>query len=179
MRKAANYALNRADIVELLGGVAQEGAANFPPSSPLYGHPVSYKFDLPKAKALLKEANCVPCKITLAISTSGSGQMQPLPMNELIKSQLEEAGFQVNLQVMDWNALLALARGGVRHGAERRRDQCQPRAAGPDQRHDPVHAEGAMVAGRRQLGPLLLRRRRDADHRGFQRVRRQQAPSGS
>ncbi len=113
VRKAANYALNRADIVELLGGVAQEGAANFPPSSPLYGHPVSYKFDLPKAKALLKEANCVPCKITLAISTSGSGQMQPLPMNELIKSQLEEAGFAVNLQVMDWNALLALARGGV------------------------------------------------------------------
>ncbi len=113
VRKAANYALNRADIVELLAGIAQEGPANFPPSSPFYGHPISYKFDLAKAKSLLKEANCIPCKITLAISTSGSGQMQPLPMNELIKSQLEEAGFQVNLQVMDWNALLALARGGV------------------------------------------------------------------
>ena len=113
VRKAANYALNRADIVELLGGIAQKGAANYPPSAALYGHPVSYEYDLAKAKALLKEANCLPCKITLAISTSGSGQMQPLPMNELIKSQLEEAGFEVTLQVMDWNALLALARAGV------------------------------------------------------------------
>ena len=113
VRRAANYALNRADIVELLGGVAEDGPANYPKSSPLFGHPVDYTFDLAKAKALLKEANCVPCKLTLAISTSGSGQMQPLPMNELIKSQLEEAGFEVTLQVMDWNALLALARAGV------------------------------------------------------------------
>lgn len=113
VRRAANYALNRADIVELLGGIAQEGPANFPPSSALYGKPVSYKYDLPTARALLKEAGCTPCAITLAVSTSGSGQMQPLPMNELIKSQLEEAGFQVTLRVMDWNALLALARAGV------------------------------------------------------------------
>ena len=113
IRRAANYAINRADVVELLGGIAIEGPANFPPGTAYYGHPVSYKYDLAKAQALLKEANCVPCKITLAISTSGSGQMQPLPMNELIKSQLEEAGFQVTLQVLDWNALLALGRAGT------------------------------------------------------------------
>ncbi len=113
VRRAANYALNRADVVELLGGIAQEGPANVPPGTSYYGHPVSYKYDLPKARALLKEAGCAPCKVTFAISTSGSGQMQPLPMNELIKSQLEEAGFEVTLRVMDWNALLALARGGV------------------------------------------------------------------
>ncbi len=113
VRKAANYALNRADIVELLGGIAIEGPANLPPTNAWYGKPVSYKFDLAKAKALLKEAGCSPCKVTFAISTSGSGQMQPLPMNELIKSQLEAAGFQVTLRTMDWNALLALARGGV------------------------------------------------------------------
>ncbi|HYZ64082.1 MAG TPA: ABC transporter substrate-binding protein [Acetobacteraceae bacterium] len=113
VRQAANYALNRADFVELLGGVAIEGPADFPPSSPWYGKPMLYKYDLAKAKSLLQQAGCLPCKITLAISTSGSGQMQPLPMNELLKSQLEEAGFQVNFKVMDWNALLALARGGV------------------------------------------------------------------
>jgi len=113
VRQAANYALNRADVVELLGGIAQEGPANFPPGSPWYGHPMLYKHDVAKARALLKEAGCSPCKVTFAISTSGSGQMQPLPMNELVKSQLEEAGFEVTLRVMDWNALLALARGGV------------------------------------------------------------------
>jgi len=61
----------------------------------------------------LKEAGCYPCKINLAISTSGSGQMQPLPMNELVKSQLDAVGFQTTLTSMDWNALLNISRGGV------------------------------------------------------------------
>ena len=39
--------------------------------------------------------------------------MQPLPMNELVKAQLEEAGFEVSLQTMDWNALLDVYRSGV------------------------------------------------------------------
>jgi ABC-type transport system substrate-binding protein len=39
--------------------------------------------------------------------------MQPLPMNELVKAQLEEAGFEVNLQTIDWNTLLDVYRGGV------------------------------------------------------------------
>ena len=113
VRRAANYAVNRADVVELLGGMAVEGTTILPPGTSYFGKPVIYKHDLAKAKALLKEAGCAPCKVTLAISTSGSGQMQPLPMNELIKSQLEEAGFQVELRAMDWNALLALGRAGV------------------------------------------------------------------
>ena len=55
----------------------------------------------------------MPCKVNFAISTSGSGQMQPLPMNELVKSQLDAAGFEVTLSSMDWNALLQVGRGGV------------------------------------------------------------------
>src|SRR5215475_13001120 len=79
-----------------------------------YGHPPTYDYDPAKAKALLKEAGCLPCKVTFGISTSGSGQMQPLPMNELVKAQLEEAGFEVTLQTMDWNAMLATSyRAGV------------------------------------------------------------------
>ena len=61
----------------------------------------------------MAEAGCTPCKVKFGISTSGSGQMQPLPMNELVKSQLEEAGFEVTLQTMDWNALLDVYRAGV------------------------------------------------------------------
>jgi peptide/nickel transport system substrate-binding protein len=38
--------------------------------------------------------------------------MQPLPMNELAKAQLEAAGFKVKFEVMDWNALLATFWGG-------------------------------------------------------------------
>jgi ABC-type transport system substrate-binding protein len=113
VRQAANYALNRADFVELLGGLATEEYAQVPPNMPYYGKPKRYEFDTKKATALLKEAGCYPCNITLAISTSGSGQMQPLPMSDLLKSQMEEAGFKINFKVMDWNAILEIARGGV------------------------------------------------------------------
>ena len=113
VRQAANYALNRQDMKEMLNGLMLEEYATVPPSTPYYGHPILYKQDPEKAKALLKEAGCVPCKVTFAISTSGSGQMQPLPMNELVKSQMEEVGFQVTLNTMDWNALLDLTRAGV------------------------------------------------------------------
>jgi peptide/nickel transport system substrate-binding protein len=113
VRKAANLALNRADMKELLGGYMIESYSNVLPSTPYYGHPsFEITYNPAKATALLKEAGCYPCKITLAISTSGSGQMQPLPMNELVKAQLEAAGFQVKLDVMDWNALLDVARPG-------------------------------------------------------------------
>src|SRR4029077_17665843 len=98
---------------DLLNGLMLEQYATVPPSTPYYGTPVMYKYDQAKAKALLKEAGCLPCKVTFAISTSGSGQMQPLPMNELVKSQLDAAGFEVTLQSMDWNALLQVGRGGV------------------------------------------------------------------
>lgn len=113
VRRAANHALNRAEFVEMLGGLAIEDYATMPPGTPYYGNPVKYEFNQAKAKALLKEAGCVPCKITFAISTSGSGQMQPLPMNELVKSQLEAVGFEVNLKVMDWNSLIEIGRSGV------------------------------------------------------------------
>jgi ABC-type transport system substrate-binding protein len=113
VRQAANYALDRQDIKEMLNGLMLEEYATVPPSTPYYGHPILYKHDPEKAKALLTEAGCMPCKVIFAISTSGSGQMQPLPMNELVKSQMEEAGFQVTLNTMDWNALLDLTRAGV------------------------------------------------------------------
>eukprot|EP01037_Dinobryon_pediforme_P012542 gene12542-12631_t len=112
IRRATNLAINRPDVKEMLNGVMEEGYSTIPPSTPYFGKPVLYKFDTAKATALLKEANCYPCNVTIAISTSGSGQMQPLPMNELVKSQLEAAGFKVNFEVMDWNALLDVGRGG-------------------------------------------------------------------
>jgi ABC-type transport system substrate-binding protein len=113
VRQAANYALNRGEVKELLNGLALEEYATVPPTLPYYGHPIEYKYDPDKAKALLKEAGCTPCKVTFAISTSGSGQMQPLPMNELVKSQLDAVGFDVTLDTMDWNALLQITREGV------------------------------------------------------------------
>ncbi len=113
VRQAANYAINRAEMVEMLQGVATPGYGKFIESQPYYGKPVEYEYNPDKARALLKEAKCSPCAFDVAISTSGSGQMQPLPMNELVKEQLEAVGFQVKLDPMDWNALLDVIIAGA------------------------------------------------------------------
>jgi ABC-type transport system substrate-binding protein len=112
VRQAANYAMNRDEMVEMLQGVATPGYGKFIESQAYYGNPFKYTFDPDKAKALLKEANCLPCSITVGISTSGSGQMQPLPMNELVKEQLEAVGFKVKLDPIDWNSLVDVYIGG-------------------------------------------------------------------
>ncbi len=45
------------------------------------------------------------------ISTSGSGQMLPLPMNEFLQQNLREAcGVQVEFEVTDWSNLLTATR---------------------------------------------------------------------
>ncbi|MGI4941534.1 MAG: ABC transporter substrate-binding protein, partial [Janthinobacterium lividum] len=92
---------------------ATESYSTAPPGMAYYGNPTKYLYNPKHATALLQEAGCYPCKVNFAISTSGSGQMQSLPMNELVKAQLEAVGFQVTMTVMDWNALLAVARAGV------------------------------------------------------------------
>ncbi len=112
VRQAANYAINRDELVDMLQGVATPGYGKFIESQTWYGKPLQYTFNIDKAKALLKEAGCMPCKFTVGISTSGSGQMQPLPMNELVKEQLDAAGFQVTLAPMDWNSLIDVFFGG-------------------------------------------------------------------
>lgn len=106
VRHAANFAVNRGDMVELLSGLARPANGVYIPEQSYYGKPMQYGFDPKKATALLKEAGCHPCDIRVAISTSGSGQMHPLPMNELVKEQLEAVGFKVKFDTLDWNALL-------------------------------------------------------------------------
>ena len=44
----------------------------------------------------------------MGISTSGSGQMLPLPMNEFLQQSLREnCGVEVGFEVVEWNTLLA------------------------------------------------------------------------
>ncbi|MDC9826270.1 ABC transporter substrate-binding protein [Devosia sp. ZB163] len=108
VRKAANMAINRQDMVDMLQGVATAGYNTLIESQAWYGTPPVYEYDEAGARALLEEAGCMPCKVKIGISTSGSGQMQPLPMNELVKEQLDAAGFEVELVPMDWNALIGV-----------------------------------------------------------------------
>ena len=64
--------------------------------------------------ALLAEAGYNaqrPLSFKVMISTSGSGQMLPLPMNEFLQQNLREAcGVNVTFEVAEWNTLLTAVR---------------------------------------------------------------------
>jgi ABC-type transport system substrate-binding protein len=64
-------------------------------------------------KALLKEAGFgpnQPVKAKVMISTSGSGQMLPLPMNEFLQQNLKERGFDISFEVAEWGTKLVALR---------------------------------------------------------------------
>jgi ABC-type transport system substrate-binding protein len=116
VRKAANLAIDRKGIVQLLGGYAVEATGHVSSSDPWYGNPsFALKTDPAAAKALLKEAGFgpdKPVKVKMLISASGSGQMLPLQMNEYIQQNLKTVGIDVEFEVVEWQALLDLWRAG-------------------------------------------------------------------
>src|SRR5207248_2071347 len=56
------------------------------------------------------------------ISTSGSGQMVPLPMNEILQQQVQPVGFKLDFDVVDWGTMLVVKRSApsapVAHGVD-------------------------------------------------------------
>ena len=54
-----------------------------------------------------------PLVVKVLISPSGSGQMQPLPMNEFVQQNLAEVGIKVEFEVVDWNQLINIWRAGA------------------------------------------------------------------
>jgi ABC-type transport system substrate-binding protein len=55
----------------------------------------------------------------VAISTSGSGQMQPQPMNEFLQQNLKEIFLDVDFEVYDWSALLDAWHSGAKSPLDR------------------------------------------------------------
>jgi ABC-type transport system substrate-binding protein len=51
-----------------------------------------------------------PLKAKVMISTSGSGQMVPLPMNEIIQQRVRPIGFALDFDVVDWGTMLVVKR---------------------------------------------------------------------
>src|SRR5260370_4676627 len=89
VRQAANYAINRQDVVDMLGGTAIPEHDVVPPTLAYYGHPPTYDHHPAKARGLLQEAGSLPCQVTFGIAASGSLQMQPLPMTQLRNTHVE------------------------------------------------------------------------------------------
>jgi peptide/nickel transport system substrate-binding protein len=86
------------------------------------------KYDPDAARKLMTEAGyskAKPLTLKVQISASGSGQMQPLPMNEFMQQNLAECFFNVELDVIEWNTLFTNWRNG-RQGRARRAARTRP-----------------------------------------------------
>ena len=109
LRKAANLAIDRDAVVKLLRGLARPAKGLVVPTHPWFGKPTfDIKYDPDAARKLMADAGFGPtnkAKIKFLISSAGSGQMQPLPMNELIQQNFQDVGFDVTLETIDWEAL--------------------------------------------------------------------------
>jgi peptide/nickel transport system substrate-binding protein len=118
VRQAANLAVDRASIAQLLNGTALPAQGFVQPDSPWFGAPsFRIRFDLAEARRLMAAAGYGPgnpAKAKVMISASGGGQMQPLPMNEVIKANLAEAFIEIDYQVVDFFTLFTNYRNGAK-----------------------------------------------------------------
>ena len=123
VRHAANLCINREDLKSALGGLMEVPKGTVPPGHPWWGNPkFDIKYDLAGAKKLMEEAGFSATKrlkVKTITSASGSGQMQPIPMNEFLQQALKECYFDVELDVIEWNALFNNWRAGAKDASSR------------------------------------------------------------
>jgi peptide/nickel transport system substrate-binding protein len=109
VRQALNLAIDRDGMVQLLGGLAQPATGVVAEDSPWFGKPSFHiKYDPAEAKRLLAEAGygpAHPLHLTFMVSTSGSGQMYPGPMNEFVQQNFADVGVVLTFDVLEWQAL--------------------------------------------------------------------------
>lgn len=123
LRHAANLCLNREELKQALNGMMEVPKGTVPPGHPWWGNPkFDIKYDLAAARKLMTEAGYGPnkmAKVKTITSASGSGQMQPVPMNEFVQQALKECYFDVELDVIEWNALFTNWRAGAKDPTSR------------------------------------------------------------
>ncbi|CCD91119.1 putative oligopeptide ABC transporter (substrate binding protein) [Bradyrhizobium sp. ORS 375] len=119
VRKAANLCIDREGLRDgLLAGLMVPASGTFEKGHPWRGNVTfEIKYDKAAAQKLMQEAGYGPNKkleVKTQTSASGSGQMQPLPMNEYLQQALAECYFDVKLDVIEWNTLFTNWRRGAK-----------------------------------------------------------------
>jgi len=117
VRQAANLCINREELQVLLGGLMAIPVGTVGPDHPWWGNPeFEIKYDPDAARALMEESGFSadnPVQVKVQTSASGSGQMQPIPMNEYVQQSLRDCYFDVELDVLEWNTLFTNWRRGA------------------------------------------------------------------
>ena len=110
VRQALNYAVDRESMCrDLLNGICTPATGYAYPGHPSFGDPADrYSYNPDKAKELLEQSGVeLPLKLKLLISTSGSGQMLPIQMNEFVQRNFAEVDVDMELVPVDWNSMLS------------------------------------------------------------------------
>jgi peptide/nickel transport system substrate-binding protein len=110
VREAFELSLDRAGIVQVaMDGEAVPGNQWVPPSNSFYAKNVPIpKRDIPRAKALLKEAGVTNPTFTLMTPTTSDGQR----VAQVVQAMAKEAGFNVKIQSTEFATSLNLADKG-------------------------------------------------------------------
>jgi ABC-type transport system substrate-binding protein len=114
VRQALNFAIDRDGLCSMLNSTAKPAYGFYPPDNPIFGKPaLRYGYDPERAKSLLREAGYgseKPAKAKIMISTSGSGQMVPIPMNEFLQQNFAAVGLDVTFDVVEWGTMTVARR---------------------------------------------------------------------
>lgn len=118
LRKAANLAIDRNAIVQLLGGLAQPAHGQVDKTSPWFGKPTfELKYAPDEARMLMSAAGfskAQPLKTKFVVASGGTGQMLSLPMNEAIQEMFKDAYIDLDLKVVELEALYTAWRAGAK-----------------------------------------------------------------
>lgn len=118
LRKAANLAIDRNAIVQLLGGLAQPAYGQVDKTSPWFGKPTfELKYAPDEARTLMSAAGfskAQPFKTKFVVASGGTGQMLSLPMNEAIQEMFKDVYIDLELKVVELEALYTAWRAGAK-----------------------------------------------------------------
>ena len=117
VRRAANLAVDRAGVVQLMGGLAKPAIGQVDPASPWFGSP-TFKIttDMDVARKLMADAGYTkanPLRTKFIVPTGGSGQMLSMPINEFIQQGWTEIGLQVEFQPVELEVAYTVWRKGA------------------------------------------------------------------
>lgn len=110
-RKAVSHAIDRDEYVDQLNGAGIQNNSIIGPE--VFGYDESaqefgYDFNMEEAQRIIEENNFDETPITLLVANEGHFVL----MSEIVQAQLMEAGFDVNIEMMEWGAFLEEAAGG-------------------------------------------------------------------
>jgi peptide/nickel transport system substrate-binding protein len=115
VRRAIHMAINKEAIAtQLLKGTAAPAHQMFAPSSPPFDPSFKmYSYDPAGAKKLLAEAGYAGTEVKWMTSVSGSGQIAPVQITEMIQADLAKVGMKMNMETYEWIAYIYKQRGGL------------------------------------------------------------------